>query len=657
MPLGSGATPHAAPAAPAAAGSARAPVSLETRIGADWLLYIGIATLVLGASYFIKYAFENNWITPVMRVALGGAAGLTLLEAGRRFSTRGLASYGQMLAGGGIVILYVAVYAALDFYQLIAPTTAFALMVGVTALAAWRAHAEKAQGLAVLAVTGGFLTPSLVGGDARSPHVLFTYDAILVLGTLWLARRHQWPLLHLVSFVLTGLTISSWGERYFTSARWLSTELWLTLFAALFLIIWRTIPASATLSNQAARAVLGFGPFIYHLASLAILWRHTVGLLIYLIAATALGVIVAGHLRRPWLRLATWVLVALPALEWLATRPARWDSAPFIALFGIYVLHLVSQLRESTAQDEPPPLIELAMLHLNGLWLWGGLALLFEKFLLDRLGAMTFVAAAWYGALAAGTRARNREASLHLLALAGAFVAAGVAIELDGAAVTAAWAVEGAAIVVLGLATHRAWLQVGGGALLTAAVARLFNELLDPAVTTAVPVANVRTLTTLLVAGLIAYLAWRYREVSVEDAAVAGRSQLVATLVITVSVLLLVWASSEVDGLFARTAWFGQEVGGAGAVTSASLARDVALSTLWATYALLLIAIGIRRDYPPLRILAILLLAMTVAKVFLIDLSRLDRFYRILSTVGLGLLLLIASYLYQRFTTDRTSET
>jgi uncharacterized membrane protein len=123
-------------------------------------------------------------------------------------------------------------------------------------------------------------------------------------------------------------------------------------------------------------------------------------------------------------------------------------------------------------------------------------------------------------------------------------------------------------------------------------------------------------------------------------------------LILTANVLVLLWASAEVDALFARAAWTASHAGGAGAVTSASLARDVSLSTLWAGYGLLLIAVGIRRRYRPLRLLGIALFAVTVAKVFVVDLARLDRFYRILSTVGLGLLLLGASYLYQRFTRE-----
>jgi uncharacterized membrane protein len=652
-------------------GATPRPVSLEARIGGRWLLYAGIATLILGASYFVGYAFENNWITPAMRVGLGWVAGVALAEAGRRFSARGLKRYGQITAGGGLAILYVATYAAFQLYALLSAPAAFTIMVGVTAFAAWRAHAEVSEGLAVLAATGGFATPFLIGGDAESPHGLFAYDAILVLGTLWLARRHEWPLQRLAAAALTGLTLFAWGERHYTSERWWSTELWLTLFAALFWAIatGRTpaspgaaaapLPAWRRDAHRLARAVLRLTPLAYHAASLTILWPHPGGLLVYVVAATAAGTALAVHTGQSWIRLATWVLVMLPTLGWLHTRPGAWDTAPFIVLIGIYALHLAASWMviprrapaapgiDGALGSAPLPTIELLLLHLNGLGLWGGLAILLERFVLDRLGPVTFAVAAWHLALAAAAR-RDREAALHLLALAGALVAAGVAIELDGAALTVAWALEGTALAVLGLAAGRSWMQAGGGILLAAGVARLLGEFLVPAPAAAVPIVNARTFSAAVVAGGVGYLAWRY--------GTAGRTgrptspRLVATLVVTTAVLPLCWASAEIVALFARSAWFGAAAGGAGAVTSAGLARDVALSTLWAAYALLLVRVGIGRQYAPLRVLAIVLFGITVAKVFLVDLARLERGYRVLSTVALGLLLLGASYLYQRFT-------
>ncbi len=38
--------------------------NLEKKIGQYWLNRIGIVAILVGVSYFLKYAFENNWIGP-----------------------------------------------------------------------------------------------------------------------------------------------------------------------------------------------------------------------------------------------------------------------------------------------------------------------------------------------------------------------------------------------------------------------------------------------------------------------------------------------------------------------------------------------------------------------------------------------------------------
>src|ERR1051326_3925113 len=60
---------------------APAPASqaLETRIGAHWLNRVGIAAVLFGAAFFLKYAFANDWIGPSTRVAIGAAVGIALL--------------------------------------------------------------------------------------------------------------------------------------------------------------------------------------------------------------------------------------------------------------------------------------------------------------------------------------------------------------------------------------------------------------------------------------------------------------------------------------------------------------------------------------------------------------------------------------------------
>jgi uncharacterized membrane protein len=58
---------------------------LEKRIGQYWLNRIGIVAMLVGISYFLKYAFDNNWIGPGGRVAIGLLVGIGLVLWSERF--------------------------------------------------------------------------------------------------------------------------------------------------------------------------------------------------------------------------------------------------------------------------------------------------------------------------------------------------------------------------------------------------------------------------------------------------------------------------------------------------------------------------------------------------------------------------------------------
>ena len=76
--------------------------------------------------------------------------------------------------------------------------------------------------------------------------------------------------------------------------------------------------------------------------------------------------------------------------------------------------------------------------------------------------------------------------------------------------------------------------------------------------------------------------------------------------------------------------------------------RHLALSLLWAFYALGAMALGLRFGSAPLRLGAIGLFGLTVVKVLVVDLADVDTLYRILSFMVLGGVLLVASFLYAR---------
>src|SRR5579872_2499266 len=77
-------------------------IDLESRIGSHWLNRIGIAAVLIGISYFLKFAFDNNWIGPAGRVAIGLVSGIAIIVWSERFRRKGHAAFSYSLKAVGI---------------------------------------------------------------------------------------------------------------------------------------------------------------------------------------------------------------------------------------------------------------------------------------------------------------------------------------------------------------------------------------------------------------------------------------------------------------------------------------------------------------------------------------------------------------------------
>ena len=82
---------------------------------------------------------------------------------------------------------------------------------------------------------------------------------------------------------------------------------------------------------------------------------------------------------------------------------------------------------------------------------------------------------------------------------------------------------------------------------------------------------------------------------------------------------------------------------------SGNFARDMTYSIAWALFALGLLIYGIVRKAAAARYAAMGLLCVTLLKLFFHDLANLNQLYRIGAFMAVAVLLIGASYLYQRF--------
>src|SRR5215213_9109449 len=468
----------AGPVDPGVTGEARAEGDargLEEAIGGRLLLYVGTIVLVLGAAFFLKYAFDREWITESMRVVLGGLVGMALVVGGLRLGRAGYDAYGQVLTGGGLAVLYLASYAAFGFYGLIGAGVAFALLTMVTAGAALLADRQDSQPMAVMAIGGGFLTPFLVGGTTDAQVTLFSYVTLLLLGTLHLARRRGWPMLNVFGYALTIVTVAAWADAYYAHSKYLRTELFITGFCALFLVALADARRLGTRRGQVVAVILWTAPMLYHAVSLGILAGHGVAFLVYLIAFTVIAVGWAARHAAPEVRVLLWLAALTPLVGWIETHQSRAWIAPSLATLGaVFALHLLAQL--DRLSHHPPELrfadVDLLLFHLNGLGLFVGVYVLLERQAITWVPVIGVALVALHAAMAWWLRPRHVQVALHALAVAFALLAATVGVKFDGAWLTAAWAAEGAAVMWIGLRVERNWFRAAGAALMAVAAGR-----------------------------------------------------------------------------------------------------------------------------------------------------------------------------------------
>jgi hypothetical protein len=93
---------------------------------------------------------------------------------------------------------------------------------------------------------------------------------------------------------------------------------------------------------------------------------------------------------------------------------------------------------------------------------------------------------------------------------------------------------------------------------------------------------------------------------------------------------------------------FAARIGGATATEELAKQAQVVMSVAWTLTGAITFAVGLARRVGPARQAGLALLALATGKVFLLDLASLDVAYRVLSLIGLGLLLLGSAYAYQR---------
>jgi len=196
-------------------------VTTEYAVASQWLLRIGIVTLVVGIGFFLKYSIDRGLLGPTARVGLTAMAGLAMLVTGTRLLGGRYQLLGQGLLGGGLAALYAAAYAAHQMFGLVGPGVAFALMAAITVLAGGIAVRFDSMLVAVLGIVGGYATPFMLRTAGVDLTAFLAYLLVLGCGVLGLCGWKNWPLVNLLSFVGTwSLLLPTLWQTYSKDRFW-----------------------------------------------------------------------------------------------------------------------------------------------------------------------------------------------------------------------------------------------------------------------------------------------------------------------------------------------------------------------------------------------------------------------------------------------------
>ncbi|MBP6858817.1 MAG: DUF2339 domain-containing protein [Candidatus Pacebacteria bacterium] len=247
--------PTASPQAPAPSPKVR--VEKDEESSGRFLGKLGIAAVLIGIAFFLKYAFDSNWIGEAGRVMIGIIAGIGFIGAGQFLRTKYL-KYSDLLMGGGSAILYLSIFSAYSFYHLINASTAGVFMLCVTALTLAISVVNATQTLSLVGVIGAFATPFLVSSGSDDMLALFAYMTIVNIGVLGISFFKKWPRLNLVTFVGTGINFIVWYVSYYREDALVPTLGFVCLTFLVFLVanIARSIAAGVK-ADEADYLLLG----------------------------------------------------------------------------------------------------------------------------------------------------------------------------------------------------------------------------------------------------------------------------------------------------------------------------------------------------------------------------------------------------------------
>ncbi len=232
------------------------------------------------------------------------------------------------------------------------------------------------------------------------------------------------------------------------------------------------------------------------------------------------------------------------------------------------------------------------------------------------------------------------------LAMAVVFLTLAIPLKTRGRWLTVGWLTEGAAL--LWVSSRERQLLIRAFALICLLLGIFALLALNPRASTT-PIFNQRFAAYAFAIAVFAFVAWLARRTPDDPQAnpIIHWQFLAGAAVLAINALILIAGSLEIQSYWWARSWRGG-YGNYYVWRNYVMYAHFSYSAFFMAFGAALLGAGFWRRSAFLRWQALVLLALTIAKVFLVDTSELSQGFRIVSFLGLGVLLLAVSFVYQK---------
>lgn len=249
--------------------------SFEKYIGQNLIPVIGIIITVIGVGIGAKYAIDHQLISPLTRIILGYVMASGLLFFAWKLKAK-YKQFSAILLSGSLAIFYFITFFAYSFYQLFPVQVAFVAMLAITAATLYASIKYNLIIISHIGLVGAYAVPFLLSDGSGRVGIFFSYISIINIGILAVSFFRNWKSLYYVSFGLTWLIFLLWFATGYSDAKHFKLAM---IFVTVFFLIFQATNLVYKLVKKEMFDELNvmmvlLNSFLYYGLGTAILIRH-----------------------------------------------------------------------------------------------------------------------------------------------------------------------------------------------------------------------------------------------------------------------------------------------------------------------------------------------------------------------------------------------